>query len=61
MAEEIARGLQATATRRRATLRMVLNNLVGNAWKYRGKRDETIIEFGVPAVDRIIKPYGERV
>lgn len=28
-------------------LRVVLENLLGNAWKYAGKRDETIIEFGM--------------
>jgi signal transduction histidine kinase len=27
-------------------LRMVLANLLGNAWKYTGKRDEAVIEFG---------------
>jgi signal transduction histidine kinase len=27
-------------------LRVVLANLFGNAWKYTGKRDEAVIEFG---------------
>jgi two-component system sensor histidine kinase/response regulator len=30
-------------------LRVVLENLIGNAWKYSGKREETKIEFGVMA------------
>lgn len=66
MAGEIAKGLQATKPGRRATfriaagiavdgdaalLRVVLNNLIGNDWKYSGKRDETVIEFGVTTVD----------
>jgi light-regulated signal transduction histidine kinase (bacteriophytochrome) len=28
-------------------LRVVLANLLGNAWKYTGKREEAVIEFGV--------------
>ena len=28
-------------------LEITLNNLIGNAWKYSGKRDEAVIEFGV--------------
>lgn len=28
-------------------LEIVLSNLIGNAWKYSGKRDEAVIEFGV--------------
>lgn len=28
-------------------LRIVLVNLLGNAWKYSGKKEETVIEFGV--------------
>ena len=32
-------------------LEVVLNNLIGNAWKYSGKRDETVIEFGVTERD----------
>jgi PAS domain S-box-containing protein len=36
-------------------LRMVLENLLGNAWKYSGRQDEASIEFGSEIVD------GERV
>jgi len=32
-------------------LRVVLDNLLGNAWKYTGTRDEGIIEFGTTEVD----------
>jgi PAS domain S-box-containing protein len=32
-------------------LRVVLDNLLGNAWKYIGTRDEGVIEFGVTEVD----------
>jgi light-regulated signal transduction histidine kinase (bacteriophytochrome) len=32
-------------------LRLVLENLFGNAWKYTGPRDEGIIEFGTTEVD----------
>ena len=28
-------------------LRVVLDNLIGNAWKYSGKRDDAVIEFGM--------------
>ncbi len=28
-------------------LRVVLDNLIGNAWKYSGKRAEAVIEFGI--------------
>jgi PAS domain S-box-containing protein len=34
-----------------ALLRVVLDNLLGNAWKYTGTRDEGIIEFGTTEVD----------
>jgi PAS domain S-box-containing protein len=34
-----------------ALLRLVLDNLFGNAWKYTGTRDEGIIEFGTTEVD----------
>jgi len=30
-----------------ALLRVVLQNLLGNAWKYTGKREDALIEFGV--------------
>jgi signal transduction histidine kinase len=32
-------------------LRLVLSNLIGNAWKYSGKREEAVIEFDVTEVD----------
>jgi PAS domain S-box-containing protein len=32
-------------------LRIVLANLLGNAWKYTGKREEGLIEFGMTEVD----------
>jgi len=32
-------------------LRVVLNNLLGNAWKYTGMREEAVIEFGVTQFD----------
>jgi PAS domain S-box-containing protein len=65
MAEEVALGLKVSEPERRVTfkiaagivvlgdaglLRVVLDNLIGNAWKYSGKREETVIEFGVTEV-----------
>ena len=32
-------------------MRGVLDNLIGNAWKYTGNLEETVIEFGVKEVD----------
>jgi signal transduction histidine kinase len=32
-------------------LRLVLSNLLGNAWKYTGTREEAIIEFGTMEID----------
>jgi len=32
-------------------LRVVLDNLIGNAWKYTGSRDEGIIEFGIKEIE----------
>jgi len=32
-------------------LRIVLDNLIGNAWKYTGKREEAVIEFGSMEID----------
>ena len=32
-------------------LRVVLGNLLGNAWKYVGIREEAVIEFGVTEID----------
>jgi PAS domain S-box-containing protein len=36
-----------------ALLRVVLENVFGNAWKYTGKQEETVIEFGMTAVEGI--------
>jgi light-regulated signal transduction histidine kinase (bacteriophytochrome) len=33
-------------------LRVVLDNLLGNAWKYTGMREEAVIEFGKSEVDK---------
>ena len=61
MAQVAAADLQLSAPERRCTfkvaegiavdgdaelLRLVLDNLLGNAWKYTGMRDEAVIEFG---------------
>jgi PAS domain S-box-containing protein len=66
MAQEVAAELQLSEPARRVTfhiaervlvqgdanlLRVVLDNLLGNAWKYTGTRDEGIIEFGTTEVD----------
>jgi signal transduction histidine kinase len=66
MAREITSGLRMTEPRRpakvtiaqglkadcdRELLRLVLENLLGNAWKYTGKREEARIEFGVTEHD----------
>jgi len=66
MAEEVALGLKLVEPERRVTfriaegimvdgdtglLRVVLDNLIGNAWKYTGSRDGAVIEFGVTEVD----------
>jgi PAS domain S-box-containing protein len=45
----IANGLSADGDG--ALLRVVLDNLLGNAWKYTGARDEGIIEFGTTEDD----------
>ena len=46
---EIQEGLAAVGD---ATLvRLLLNNLIGNAWKFTGKRDEAVIEFGTVRVE----------
>jgi signal transduction histidine kinase len=69
MAQEVALGLQGADPARQVTfriaagimaagdenlLRVVLDNLIGNAWKYTGKREDPVIEFGVTEVDRKI-------
>jgi signal transduction histidine kinase len=66
MAHEVAAELKLSESGRRVTflitdglsadgdgalLRVVLDNLLGNAWKYTGTRDEGIIEFGTTEVD----------
>ncbi len=66
MAHEVATELKQTAPERRVTvriadglsangdatlLRVVLVNLLDNAWKYTGPRQEGIIEFGTTEVD----------
>jgi PAS domain S-box-containing protein len=67
MANEVAKGLQFLEPERRVTfriaagivangdanlMRIVLDNLIGNAWKYTGKRKKAIIEFGVSKAER---------
>jgi signal transduction histidine kinase len=32
-------------------LRVILNNLISNAWKYSAKQEESLIEFGIMEVD----------
>jgi len=32
-------------------LKVVLENLLGNAWKYTGKQEQAVIEFGVADID----------
>jgi len=66
MAKEVAAELQLSELERRVEiriadgivadgdaplLRVVLTNLLGNAWKYTATREEAIIEFGVTEVD----------
>ena len=63
--EEVAIGLKMAKPERRVTFRIakevvaygdasliqiVMDNLMGNAWKYSGKREETVIEFDVTNV-----------
>ena len=46
----IAAGITADADAN--LLRSVLENLLGNAWKYTGKRDKAAIEFGATETER---------
>jgi light-regulated signal transduction histidine kinase (bacteriophytochrome) len=67
IAMELAMGLKMSEPERRVTfriaegivangdaslLRIVMDNLIGNAWKYSGKREEAVIEFGVSESER---------
>jgi PAS domain S-box-containing protein len=45
----IAEGVTACGDAR--LLRVVLENLLGNAWKYSSKQERAVIEFGITAVD----------
>jgi light-regulated signal transduction histidine kinase (bacteriophytochrome) len=66
MAREVAASLERAETERQVTFRIangievngdakllniVLDNLIGNAWKYSGNREGTVIEFGVTERD----------
>jgi len=66
IAREVANGLKQAEPERRGTfriaegisvtgdpnlLRVVLENLLGNAWKYVGIREEALIEFGTAEID----------
>jgi PAS domain S-box-containing protein len=65
MAQEVTLGLRAAEPARRVTariaagivavgdadlLRVLLDNLIGNAWKYTRQREEAVIEFGATEV-----------
>jgi PAS domain S-box-containing protein len=67
IALEVAMGLKMSEPEHRVTfrisegivingdaslLRIVIDNLLGNAWKYSGKREEAVIEFGVSETAR---------
>lgn len=45
---DIAEGITVNGDTR--LLRVVMENLLGNAWKYSGKQEEALIEFGVTEV-----------
>jgi signal transduction histidine kinase len=49
VAASVAPGLKASADGR--LMRVVLDNLLGNAWKFTGRRDPGRIEFGIETVD----------
>jgi len=66
MAREVAASLERAETERQVTFRIangievngdakllniVLDNLIGNSWKYSGNREGTVIEFGVTEKD----------
>ena len=66
LAELVVMGLKVTEPERRVTFhvaagiscngdanlwRIVLENLIGNAWKFTGSREETLIEFGMTEVN----------
>ena len=45
----ISEGMMAVGDE--SLLRVVLDNLIGNAWKYTGDREETVIEFGMKEIE----------
>jgi PAS domain S-box-containing protein len=66
IAREVAASLERAETERQVTFRIangeevtgdakllniVLDNLIGNAWKYSGNREGTVIEFGVKEIE----------
>ncbi|HXE95001.1 MAG TPA: response regulator [Dongiaceae bacterium] len=66
LAHEVATMLKQTAPERQVDFRIadgiaaiadtnlvraVLDNLLGNAWKYTGKREEAVVEFGATEID----------
>jgi PAS domain S-box-containing protein len=72
IAQTVAAELQLTALERRVMfrisegmsvdgdstlLRVVLENLLGNAWKFTGAREEAVIEFGVTVIDGVQTYY----
>ena len=69
MAKTVAAELRRTETERQVTFRIaegitvngdrsllqvVMENLLGNAWKYAGKQSEAVIEFGVRVVEGML-------